>query len=93
MPRSVNGATNAGRDYPSLQADRPTPLPWRSSQSVCAPVDDASPVVKTVKVLTLAKSRGSFSLNLWDEKQKKLMSLKSLKETHGWVTRQNAKLL
>jgi omega-6 fatty acid desaturase (delta-12 desaturase) len=42
---------------------------------------DASPVMKTVKVLTPAKSIKSFSLNLWDEKQKKLVSFKSLKET------------
>ena len=41
---------------------------------------DASPVMKTVKVLTLGKSLRSFSLNLWDEKQKKLVSFKSLKE-------------
>jgi omega-6 fatty acid desaturase (delta-12 desaturase) len=41
---------------------------------------DTSPVMKTVKVLTLGKSLRSFSLNLWDEKQKKLVSFRSLKE-------------
>ena len=38
--------------------------------------------MKTVKVLTLGKSLRSFSLNLWDEKQKKLVSFRSLKEPH-----------
>jgi omega-6 fatty acid desaturase (delta-12 desaturase) len=40
---------------------------------------DASPVMKTVKVLTIRKSLRSFSLNLWDEKQKKLVSFRSLR--------------
>jgi omega-6 fatty acid desaturase (delta-12 desaturase) len=41
---------------------------------------DASPVMQTVKPLTIRKSLKSFSLNLWDEKQQKLVSFRSLKE-------------
>ncbi|MBI5665309.1 MAG: fatty acid desaturase [Nitrospirae bacterium] len=41
---------------------------------------NASPVMQTVKPLTIRKSLKSFSLNLWDEKQQKMVSFKSLKE-------------
>ena len=41
---------------------------------------DASPVMRTVKHLTLRKSLKSFSLNLWDEKQQKPVSFRSLKQ-------------
>lgn len=41
---------------------------------------NASPIMKTVKPLTIRKSLKSFSLNLWDEKQQKLVSFRSLKE-------------
>jgi acyl-lipid omega-6 desaturase (Delta-12 desaturase) len=41
---------------------------------------DASPIMQTVKPLTIRKSLKSFSLNLWDEKQQKLVSFKSLKK-------------
>ena len=40
----------------------------------------ASPIMKTVKPLTIRKSLKSFSLNLWDEKEQKLVSFRSLKE-------------
>jgi len=39
-----------------------------------------SPIMQTVKPLTLRKSLKSFSLNLWDEEQQKLVSFRSLKE-------------
>ena len=41
---------------------------------------DASPVMRTVKQLTLRKSLRSFSLNLWDEEQQKLVSFRALRE-------------
>jgi omega-6 fatty acid desaturase (delta-12 desaturase) len=41
---------------------------------------DASPLTQKVKPLTLGASLKSFRLNLWDEKQQKLVSFKSLKE-------------
>ncbi len=41
---------------------------------------DQSPVLQTVPPLTIRKSLKSFSLNLWDEKQRKFVSFRSLKE-------------
>ncbi|WP_202797911.1 fatty acid desaturase [Desulfocurvibacter africanus] len=41
---------------------------------------DASPVMQTVRPLTLRESFKSVWLNLWDEKQQKLVSFRSLKE-------------
>lgn len=40
---------------------------------------DASSVMQMMKPLTIRKSLRSFSLNLWDEKQQKLVSFRSLK--------------
>jgi omega-6 fatty acid desaturase (delta-12 desaturase) len=42
---------------------------------------DESPILQTVNPLTLRKSLKSFSLNLWDEKQQKLISFKSLRDS------------
>ncbi len=41
---------------------------------------DESPILQTVTPLTIRKSLKSFSLNLWDDRQQKLVSFKSLKE-------------
>jgi len=41
---------------------------------------DASPIMQTLKPLTLRKSLRSFSLNLWDEKEQRLVSFRSLKK-------------
>ena len=39
---------------------------------------DASPILQAVHPLTLSESLKSFSLNLWDERRKKLVSFRSL---------------
>lgn len=41
---------------------------------------DGSPIMQTVMPLTIRRSLKSLSLNLWDEKQQKLVSFRSLKE-------------
>jgi acyl-lipid omega-6 desaturase (Delta-12 desaturase) len=41
---------------------------------------DESPIMQTVAPLTVRKSLRSFSLNLWDERQQRLVSFKSLKD-------------
>lgn len=41
---------------------------------------DETPIMQTVNPITIRKSLKSFSLNLWDEKEQKLVSFKSLKQ-------------
>lgn len=54
-------------------------LPWIPNYKL-QPCYDASPEMQEVPPLTFCKSLKSFHLNLWDEKEKRLVSFKSLRE-------------